>query len=144
MAAQAQITNAVDKSPALISADGAVTQAQSQYNEARDRALSTLRDQPSYQQAAARRRDASQAVNAARGGANPATQPAGAPASPTVVAAAESKLNAGDDVTKMEEQAVSKDPASISAKARLDQATADRDALKAQLTAQLQQSTRGG
>ena len=47
-------------------------------------------------------------------------------------------------MTKMEEQAIASDPAASAAKARLQQASADRDSLKAQLTAQYQQSTHGG
>jgi hypothetical protein len=139
--AQAITANAVEKSPALVSANGAVTQAQGQYNEARDRVLATLRDQPAYQQALDRRRQAAAQVAAAKSTAPaaPNAQPSG-----TVVAAATAKLDAGDEVTKMEEQAVAKDPAAIAAKARLDQAIADRDALKAQLTAQFQQSSHGG
>ena len=74
---------------------------------------------------------------------NTAVTPTSRP-SQTVVAAAEVKLQAGDEVTKMEEQAVAKDPTAIAAKARLDQAISDRDALKAQLTAQMSQSTHGG
>jgi hypothetical protein len=137
VAARAVVDNAVDKSPALIAANGSVNQAQSMYTEARERAIAALREKPEYKAAVARRHAAAGDVRAAKGGdATPAT---GQPSS-AVVAAATAKLEAGDEVTRMEEQAVAADPAASAAKARLDQATADRDTLKAQLTSQVQQS----
>jgi hypothetical protein len=142
--AQAQVANAVDKSPALVAADGSVTQAESAYNEARERALAALRQQPAYQQALARRHAAARAVHAARATDGTDATPVAEPPSNAVVTAATAKMDAGDEVTKMEAEAVASDPAAASAKARLDQATADRDTLKAQLTAQYQQSNRRG
>jgi hypothetical protein len=127
---QAQITNAVDKSPAMTSANNAVALSQSTFDHERERVLAALRSQPAYQQALQRRHDAASEVRNAQ-----ATSGA---ASNAVVAAASEKLDAGDDVTKMEEQAVATDPAASAAKARLDQAVADRNALRAELTAHYQ------
>ncbi len=142
--AQAQIANAVDKSPALVSANSSVMQAQSAYNDARERALAGLRTQPAYTQALSRRQDASKAVGSAKASTGGDLSPTNGQPSNAVVSAATAKLEAGDEVTKMEGQALATDPATSAAKGRLDQATADRDALRAQLAAQYQQSTHGG
>ena len=142
VANQAIIANGVDKSPALIAANGSVNQAQLAYNEARERALASLRQKSEYQEALARRHSAAGEVHTAKVDAGPT--PPTAPPSDAVVAAATAKLQAGDEVTKLEEQAVATDPAASAAKARLEQASADRDSLKAQLTAQLTGAGKGG
>ena len=69
VAVRAQITNAVENSPALISADGAVTQAQSQYNASRDRPCPPYGTSRLTSRLPPGRHDAAQAVNAARVGA---------------------------------------------------------------------------
>jgi hypothetical protein len=124
---KAQETNAVEKSPAMVAANNSVQQAQSALDSATQRDLAALRAKPDYQQALARRHAASSDVHQAR--ASSGTD------SPAVVNAATKKLDAGDDVTKMEAEAVANDLTAAAAKARLDQAIADRNVLRAQLTA---------
>lgn len=135
----AQMENAAGRSPELTTANSAVANAQASYNQNRERVLADLAKKPEYQDAVKRRRDAAGKVAAAKAGETPGQPtPVNTPASPAVVAAAEAKLDAGDEVTKMEEQAVAADPAAAVAKARLEQAQNDRDALHNQLMGQVQ------
>jgi len=133
-AAAAQAANAVQRSPQLAAADAAVQRAQADYDAAKQRVLDSLRGQSQYQQALARRQQAEQQVSALRQG--------GAAASAAEVApAAQAKLDAGDEVTRMEAAALAADPAAADAKNRLQDAVAKRDALRKELIAQHQ---RGG
>ena len=134
-ATQARATNAVDQSPAMVAANNSVALAQSNFDSARERALAALSQKPDYKDAVARRHDAAKDVHAAATGA-------GGTPTPAVTEAATVKLEAGDEVTKMEEQAVATDPTASAAKARLDQAVADRNSLRSQLMAQVQQGSK--
>jgi hypothetical protein len=124
--AAAQATNAVDKSPQMIAANNAVASAQQAYNSERERVLAALRDQPEYKDAIARKHAADAHVTDAK--AEHQSQPA-------VVGLATAKMDAGDEVTKMQEQAIATDPAASAAKSKLNAAIADRDALRANLMA---------
>jgi hypothetical protein len=128
-ATQARETNAIEKSPAMIQANSTVAQTQSAYNTERERVLAALAQKPEYQAALARRHAAAKEVHAAT------TQPGGK-VDGALVAAANKRMEAGDEVTKMEAQAVATDPAASVAKAKMEQAVVDRDALRAQLSAQ--------
>jgi hypothetical protein len=130
-AAQAQLTNAVDKSPAMVAANTAVQSAQAAYDSERARIISTLKDKPDYQQALARKNTATEHVDAVKGTGNPNAVP-----TPAVTNAATVKMDASEDVTRIEEQAIAADPKALEAKTKLNTAIADRDALRAKLMAQ--------
>jgi hypothetical protein len=131
-AVQARQTNAVDKSPAMIQANSTVAQTQSAFDAERERVLAALAQKPDYQAAVARRHQAAKEVHQAT------TQPGGQPSS-ALSSAANDKMEAADEVTKMEAQAIAADPAASAAKAKMEQALADRDALRAQLMSQTAQ-----
>jgi hypothetical protein len=120
----ARLENEVDHSPQMEAANTAVQSAQQAYDSARQEVLVKLRSDQGYQQALARRHQASSELRAVKA----------APSSmPTVVEAASEKLDAADEVTKMEESAIAADPAASAAKAHFDQAVAARDALRADM-----------
>jgi hypothetical protein len=123
----AQVTNAVDKSPEMVAANNAVQLAQVAYDQQRQQVLATLQDKPEYRQALARRHEAARDLKAAK--ASPTSAPA-------VLDAATAKLDAADEVTKIQEQAIATDPAAAAAKTHLAETVADRDALRAKLLAQ--------
>ena len=129
-AAQAQLTNAVDKSPAMMSANAAVQSAQLAYDNERVRVMATLTHKPEYEQALAKKNQAADQVNEVKEMSKPTTAPTAA-----VTNAATVKLDASGDVTKMEEQAIAADPQAADAKSRLAAAVADRDQLRAKMMA---------
>ena len=124
--AAAQATNAVDKSPEMVAANNAVASAQQAYTTERERVLASLRDKPEYKDALGRKHEAAKDVTDAKNNGKPQT---------AVVDAANVKMDAGDEVTKMQEQAVATDEAAAAAKTRLASTIADRDVLRAKLMA---------
>jgi hypothetical protein len=128
--AQAQLQNAVDHSPAMVSANNQVQLAQANYDKERTRVIASLAETPEYKEAMARRHLASGDLRAAKSA--PTTAPS-MMATPSVIDAAAAKLDAADDVTKMQENAIAADPIASDAKARLAQAVADRDSLRANM-----------
>jgi hypothetical protein len=123
---EAELENAVNRSPQMAAADAAVQSAQSAYDSERERVLASLTQKPEYEQAIARRHQAASDLRAVQ--ASPASRP-------SVVSAASAKLDAADDVTKMQEQAIANDPAAAAAKTHLNEAVAARDGLRAQMLA---------
>ena len=122
------VTNAADRSPDMVAANNAIAAAQQTYDTERERVLAALRAKPEYQQALTRKHDATKTVDEAKSTGKP---------QPELIGAATSKLDASDEVTKMEEQAVATDSSAASAKSRLSQMIADRDAMRAKMTSQV-------
>lgn len=127
----AQIQNAVDGSPQMLAANAEVQRAQAAFNENRQRVLEPLRQKPEYKLAVARRKQADAQVQALRE-ANPGAAPA------DMAPAAAAKLSAGDEVARLETEALTADPQAATARAKLDEAVARRDALRKQMIASYQ------
>jgi len=121
---EAEVVNEVDHSPQMTAANTAVQSAQTAYDSARQQVLAKLKSNPQYQQALAQRHQASSNLRAAK--ASPSSMP-------TIVDAASAKMNAADEVTRMEESAIAGDPSASAAKMHLDQVVAARDALRADM-----------
>ena len=130
-AVAAAIDNAINNSPAMIAANQVVQNAEAAFNSAKAAALEKLKQQPEYQAAAARRHAAAQQLHAVRT-ATPPPQPA------DLLPPAQAKLEAGDEVTRMEEKAITADPAASTARKQLQDAVTKRDALRSLLLAQYQ------
>lgn len=126
----AQLTNAVNKSPEMVAANNAVQVAQVAYDSQRERVIAELAKTPEYQQALARKHDAVKDLRTVKESDK---------GQPAVVDAATAKMDASDEVTKMREQAVATDANAVTAKTRLSEAVAERDAVRAKLMSQLGQ-----
>ena len=125
-AAAAQAANAVNNSPAVVSLNDAIQQAQNALDSDRQRVIASLKTDADYQKALNARQNAGHELS------NTKPAPNEAPA-PAVVNAATAKLNAADDVTKMEEQAIANDPKAAADKDRLAALVSQRDAQEAKI-----------
>jgi hypothetical protein len=132
--AAAQTANAVERSPELATANAAVQRAQADYDAAVQAVRDKLQQNPDYERAIEKRKQAEQQVQGVRH-VDPGASPA------EVAPAAQAKLEAGDEVTRLEAAAIAADPTAAAAKIKLQDAVTKRDALRNQLLAQHQ---RGG
>jgi hypothetical protein len=127
---QARSANAVEGMPAYNQAMVEFKAAQQAYEDASERVLARLRQEPEYQRLAARRDRAADKVEARQASAKVPPN-----ASDRVLSAAQEKLNVSTQVTKMEQDAIAADPQASAAKARMVEANERLAAMRKQAEA---------
>jgi hypothetical protein len=125
----AQLENAINGTPEMIAANKVARKAQAMLTLAKAAVIDGLRNREDYRKAIQNRDAAEQQLDAAK-------ESAGDPK--FLNALAQTKMHAGEEVTRLEEKAINADPAASAAKKQLDDAISKSEALHSTLLAKFQ------